>query len=146
MEGRETVESPSEQPGPRPATATATTATSTGPEQRTASTNTSTTSSTSTTNPAFSSGPFHFQLGGFPAEATATIHVQAEGGLDGAPPGGLAEAISAMVQQAASAMGGGGGGNMELGGNISVRVENGRVVAETSSTTNSAGEAAEAAG
>ena len=149
MEGRETVESPSEQPGPRLATATATTstattATSTGPEQRTASTNTSTTSST--TNPAFSSGPFHFQLGGFPAEATATIHVQAEGGLDGAPPGGLAEAISAMVQQAASAMGGGGGGNMELGGNISVRVENGRVVAETSSTTNSTGEAAEAAG
>ena len=135
MEGRET-ESPSEQ-RERPATATAssastaTTASSTGPEQRTAATNTSTTSTT-TTNPSFSSGPFHFQLGGFPAEATATIHVQAEGGLDGAPPGGLAEAISAMVQQAASAMGGGAGANMELGGNISVRLENGRLVAESS--------------
>ena len=44
-----------------------------------------------------------------------------------------------MVQQAASAMGGGGGGgaNLELGGNISVRVENGRVVAEAASTTSS---------
>lgn len=144
MEGTEESSSPTEQ-GARPATAAASspsTASSSGPEQRTAATNTSTSSSTGTsTNPAFSSGPFHFQLGGFPAEATATIHVQAEGGLDGAPPGGLAEAISAMVHQAASAMGGGGAANMELGGNISVRVENGRVVAETSNTTTNPGEA-----
>jgi len=69
----------------------------------------------------FSSGPIQFSLGGLPAEAT--IHVQAEG--QGGSQGGLAEAISAMVQQATSAMAGGG-----VEGNFSVRVENGRVVRE----------------
>ena len=69
----------------------------------------------------FSTGPIHF-MGplGLSGEATATIHVQTEG--QGPPPPGLAEAISAMVQQAA-----GGGGE---GGSISLRLENGRVVRE----------------
>merc|ERR1719158_1313876 len=39
---------------------------------------------------------------GLPAEATATIHVATEGSLGSPPPPGLAEAISAMVQQAAN--------------------------------------------
>merc|ERR1719447_2129425 len=66
----------------------------------------------------FTTGPMQFSLGGMPAEATATIHVQTEGGAG--PPGGLAEAISAMMQQANSVMGGAGG---PLEGNISIRVE-----------------------
>jgi hypothetical protein len=70
----------------------------------------------------FRSGPIQFSLGGLPAEAT--IHVQAEG--QGGDQGGLAEAISAMVQQATTAMTGAGG----MEGNFSVRVENGRVVRE----------------
>merc|ERR1719186_1192475 len=45
-----------------------------------------------------SSVPIQFSLGGLPAEAT--IHVQAEG--QGGSQGGLAEAISAMMQQATS--------------------------------------------
>jgi len=69
----------------------------------------------------FSSGPVQFSLGGIPAEAT--IHVQAEGSPS---QGGLAETISAMVQQATSAMA---GATVETG-NFSVRVENGRVVRE----------------
>ena len=64
------------------------------------------TSTGTSTNPAFSSEPFHFQLRGF------------------LPIGGLAEAISAMVHQAASAMIGGGPANVEFVGIISVRVEN----------------------
>ena len=70
----------------------------------------------------FSSGPIQFSLGGLPAEAT--IHVQAEG--QGGDQSGLAEAISAMVQQATTAMTGAGG----MEGNFSVRMENGRVVRE----------------
>merc|ERR1719320_1117160 len=69
----------------------------------------------------FSSGPVQFSLGGIPAEAT--IHVQAEGSPS---QGGLAETISAMVQQATTAMA---TATVETG-NFSVRVENGRVVRE----------------
>merc|ERR1719320_479155 len=69
----------------------------------------------------FSSGPVQFSLGGIPAEAT--IHVQAEGSPS---QGGLAETISAMVQQATSAMA---TATVETG-NFSVRVENGRIVRE----------------
>merc|ERR1719318_1291928 len=47
-------------------------------------------------------GGIQVQMLGMPAEATATIHVQTEGGVGVPPPAGLAEAISAMVQQAAS--------------------------------------------
>ena len=57
---------------------------------------------------------------GVAGEATATIHVQTEG--QGPPPPGLAEAISAMVQQYH-------GAGAERG-QISLRVENGRVVRE----------------
>jgi len=73
----------------------------------------------------FSSGPVQFSLGGIPAEAT--IHVQAEGSPS---QGGLAETISAMVQQATSAMA---TATVESG-NFSVRVENGRVVREPGSS------------
>ena len=124
MEGRAT---PAETPASSGASSTTTNTTSSttqtsGTEQRTSSTNTtstSTASSSTSQSGGFSTGPFQFQLGGFPAEATATIHVQAEGGAGGAP-SGLAEAISAMVEQAVA-------GNMEgaMGGNISVRVESG---------------------
>ena len=105
---------------------TSTTSTSTSaPEQRSTSTN------TSTSNSGFSTGPFHFNLGGFPAEATATIHVQAEGGAGGGgPPSGLADAISAMVEQAVM----GGQGGMEMGGTMSFRMENGRIVPDSGSS------------
>ena len=113
-------------------TTTTTSATSTttpaAPEQRSTATN--------TTAPAagFSTGPLHFNLGGFPAEAT--IHVQADGGDLDAAPGGLAEAISAMVEQAVMGQGG-----MDMGGSasVSIRMENGRVV--SSSTGPAAGAA-----
>ena len=84
----------------------------------------------------FTTGPMQFSLGGMPAEATATIHVQTEGGAG--PPSGLAEAISAMMQQANSVMGGAGG---PLEGNISIRVENGRVVQSGTAPASTAGEA-----
>jgi len=90
------------------------------PTQQAASGDGATNESNNTTG--FSSGPIQFSLGGLPAEAT--IHVQAEGQA-GPPGGGLAEAISAMVQQATSALGGAGGE-----GSFSVRLENGRVVRE----------------
>jgi len=69
----------------------------------------------------FSTGPIQF-MGpmGMAGEATATIHVQTEG--QGPPPPGLAEAISAMVQQYQ--------GTGAESGHISLRVENGRVVRE----------------
>jgi hypothetical protein len=67
----------------------------------------------------FSTGPIQFMGPARVAgEATATIHVQTEG--QGPPPPGLAEAISAMVQQYH-------GAGAEAG-HISLRVENGRVV------------------
>ena len=124
MEGRATPTETPTSSGASPTTSTASSTTQTsGTEQRTSSTSTTSTSTASTSASqsagGFSTGPFQFQLGGFPAEATATIHVQAEGGAGGAP-SGLAEAISAMVEQAVA-------GNMEgaMGGNISVRVESG---------------------
>ena len=139
MDRMEGIATPTETPSSSGATSTSNTTSSTtqtsGTEQRTSSTNTTTSTSTSATatsqpqSGVFSAGPFQFnsqfpvlgsQLGGFPAEATATIHVQAEAEGTGGAPSGLAEAISAMVEQAVT-------GNMEgaLGGNISVRVESG---------------------
>ena len=139
MDRMEGIATPTETPSSSGAASTSNTTSSTtqtsGTEQRTSSTNTTTSTSTSATatsqpqSGVFSAGPFQFnsqfpvlgsQLGGFPAEATATIHVQAEAEGTGGAPSGLAEAISAMVEQAVT-------GNMEgaLGGNISVRVESG---------------------
>ena len=125
MEGRATPAetSASSEASPTSNTTSSTTQTS-GTEQRSASTNTTTSTSTASTSTTqqggFSTGPFQFQLGGFPAEATATIHVQAEGGGAGGAPSGLAEAISAMVEQAVA-----GGMEGAMGGNINVRVESG---------------------
>ena len=65
---------------------------------------------------------------GITGEATATIHVQTES--QGPPPPGLAEAISAMVQQYH--------GSGAEGGHISLRVENGRVVRENQEAGSSA--------
>ena len=116
MEGRDTSAETSASTAS--STTTSTTQTS-GSEQRTNIATTSSSSSPTTQSGGFSTGPFQFQLGGFPAEATATIHVQAEGGTGGAP-AGLAEAISSMVEQAVA-----GGMEGAMGGNISVRVESG---------------------
>merc|ERR1719403_420116 len=69
---------------------------------------------------------------GMTGEATATIHVQTES--QGPPPPGLAEAISAMVQQYH--------GNGAEGGHISLRVENGRVVRENQESSGVPGPAA----
>ena len=70
----------------------------------------------------FTTGPIQFMgPSGITGEATATIHVQTES--QGPPPPGLAEAISAMVQQYH--------GSGAEGGHISLRVENGRVVRES---------------
>merc|ERR1719312_1018282 len=70
----------------------------------------------------FTTGPIQFMgPSGMTGEATATIHVQTES--QGPPPPGLAEAISAMVQQYH--------GSGAEGGHISLRVENGRVVRES---------------
>ena len=139
MDRMEGIATPAETPSSSGTSSTSNTTSSTtqtsGTEQRTSSTNTTTSTSTAATatsqppqSGGFSTGPFQFssqfpgqiQLGGFPAEATATIHVQAEADGAGGAPSGLAEAISAMVEQAVT-------GNMEgaLGGNISVRVESG---------------------
>jgi hypothetical protein len=93
----------------------------------------------------FTTGPIQFMgPSGLTGEATATIHVQTES--QGPPPPGLAEAISAMVQQYH--------GSGAEGGHISLRVENGRVVREnqesgsgpaSTSTTTTTGTSASAA-
>ena len=70
----------------------------------------------------FTTGPIQFMgPSGMTGEATATIHVQTES--QGPPPPGLAEAISAMVQQYH--------GSGAESGHISLRVENGRVVRDS---------------
>ena len=81
----------------------------------------------------FTTGPIQFMgPAGMTGEATATIHVQTES--QGPPPPGLAEAISAMVQQYH--------GNGAEGGHISLRVENGRVVRENQESSGVPGPAA----
>merc|ERR1719312_303041 len=78
----------------------------------------------------FTTGPIQFMgPSGMTGEATATIHVQTES--QGPPPPGLAEAISAMVQQYH--------GSGAEGGHISLRVENGRVVRESQETGSGSG-------
>ena len=78
----------------------------------------------------FTTGPIQFMgPSGMTGEATATIHVQTES--QGPPPPGLAEAISAMVQQYH--------GSGAEGGHISLRVENGRVVRESQESGSGSG-------
>ena len=120
IEGIEPPPTTSDNSSSSGSTSTTTTSSPSGGTQRSASTNTTPTSSAAG---GFSTGPIQFQLGGFPAEATATIHVQSDTG--DIPPGlglpaGL-ESIQALMSQAL--LGGGG-----VSGNFSFRMENGQLV------------------
>merc|ERR1719348_2948336 len=123
---------------------TSSTSTSSSSTTTTASSSTNASEQTSSatsipTGPGFSTGPFQLNLGGFPAEATATIQIQTEGGDLANAPGGLAEAMSALLEQAVMGQGG-----VEVESNISIRMENGRVVTESGPTPSGASAAASA--
>jgi len=120
MEGRETPDQPDQGDG---ADSVAQEGNSNSTD---ASNSTSSTTDSSNNSTGFSSGPIQFSLGGMPAEAT--FHVQADG--QGPSQGGIAEALSAMVQQVQQATSAMTGGGMEA--NFSLRLENGRVVREQS--------------
>merc|ERR1719348_2970702 len=131
MEGVEPPTTNSENSTSSTSTSSSSTSTTASP-----STNASEQTSSATsipTGPGFSTGPFQLNLGGFPAEATATIQIQTEGGDLGNAPGGLAEAMSALLEQAVMGQGG-----VEVESNISIRMENGRVVTESGPTPSGA--------
>jgi len=142
MDRMEGISTPSPASDNTPDNSRSSTSSSSTTTTTTASSSTNTTEQTSTaTNTAsgtgFSTGPFQLNLGGFPAEATATIQIQTEGGDLANAPGGLAEAMSALLEQAVMGQGG-----VEVESNISIRMENGRVVTESGSGPSGASAAA----